>query len=385
MGKPEPEIIKGPMSPLKHSENWVKSSVFFLLQLFFKKGRKDILPIDGTRLEKVLFIRPESTLGDMVISLPVIDRLKELYPQVKISVLGSRSNYALIKDDPRFDKIFLYRKRIWEDIREMGRIRKEKYDCVFDLLCDDSVTCLFLSQLSSPGKPRIGVGKIKFDRYYDFNEYTSLDDSKHIIMNTMKLLKPLGVDTDRLSGFSQPFVYDSSMEKADNFIREIKTKFNPSHVFGLNLSAGAKSRYWAEENYIQLLEKILGKFSKALFVLSTPPSERERCQPFLEKFKDNCVMVPDKLGIVDIIAIIRHLDLLISPDTSLVHIARSYKIPVVALYPGFRKNLVLWHPFGQSTGAILSGNMHNIFDIEVNHVYSVFLGTVKSLFTVEKQ
>jgi len=37
------------------------------------------------------------------------------------------------------------------------------------MICDDSVTALFMSQFLAPGKPRIGVGKNKFRQYYDFN------------------------------------------------------------------------------------------------------------------------------------------------------------------------------------------------------------------------
>jgi len=168
------------MGMLKSIEHGIKHSVFVLLQSLLNKGQKEFKPLDGKKLTKVLFLRPEK-IGDMVISFPVFDALKEQFPQIKISILGSPMNAAITKNDPRFEKIFLYKKNIWKDFKQLLAIRREKYDCVVDMICDDSVTALFLSQYTAPGKPRIGVGKIKYREYYDFNYDHRMGNTGHII------------------------------------------------------------------------------------------------------------------------------------------------------------------------------------------------------------
>ena len=170
-----------------------------------KRKDRDFTPLDGNLLHKVLFLRPEK-IGDMVISLPVFDGLKHRYPHIKISILASPRNDAIIRDDPRFDRIFLYRKNLWRDVREMLRIRREGYDCVVDMICDDSVTALFISQLAAPGKPRIGVGKVKFREYYDFNYNHRMGNTGHIIENTLKLLNAFDIDSNTVQGYAPPFL-----------------------------------------------------------------------------------------------------------------------------------------------------------------------------------
>ncbi len=62
-------------------------------------------------------------------------------------------------------------------------------------------------------------------------------------------------------------------------------------------------------------------------------------------------------------AIISRLDLLVTPDTSLVHIARSFKVPVVGMYPQLQWNLERWRPYGQKGGVVISNDDGHIFDI----------------------
>ena len=92
---------------------------------------------------------------------------------------------------------------------------------------------------------------------------------------------------------------------------------------------------------------------------------------------DRVVNVPEGLSLVDASALLGKMDLLISPDTSLVHIARSFRVPVVGLYSRFMYNFMLWRPYMQEEGAVVSGNEHNIHDITVDQVYDAFVTLVE--------
>jgi len=117
------------MALLKQIEFKIKESFFFIFQLFLKKGKPDIEIPNGHDLQKILILRPDR-IGDTVCSFPLIDSLIESFPQLKISIFASSKNYPLIKNDPRFDKIFIYRRNIFRDIKEVFAIRREKYKCI---------------------------------------------------------------------------------------------------------------------------------------------------------------------------------------------------------------------------------------------------------------
>ncbi len=359
------------MNRLKPLEHRIKAAFFWLFKRWLKRGQANFQPLDGTKLQKVLFLRPEK-IGDMIISFPVFDGLHAKYPHIRISILGSPRNHAIIKSDPRFDRIFLYTKKVFKDIPTIIAMRREKYDCVVDMICDDSVTALFLSQICAPGKPRIGVGKVKYRDYYDFNYDHRMGNTGHIIENTLKLLEAFDIDSSQVSGYAAPYVDSVADERAEKFISGIADGDSLAVMVGYNLSAGSPTRVWAKEKSVELVRRLVDSDPGFRVILFTTPAERERGRKILERFDRNVCLVPDGLNLMEASAVLKRFDILISPDTSMVHIARAFRVDVVGLYSRFMKNFLLWKPYDQEVGAVVSGNDDNIHDITPEAVFDVF-------------
>lgn len=370
------------MGKLKAIEHGFKALFFNTTSMFLKRGQDEFRPLDGNRLRKVLFLRPEK-IGDMVISFPVFDGLKRRFPHIKISIMGSPRNAAIINGDPRFDRIFMYTKNAWHDLKEIEAIRAEDYDCVVDMICDDSVTALYLSQFVAPGKPRIGVGKVKFREYYDFNYDHRLGNTGHIVENTLKLLTAFDIDPDTVSGYAEPHVPEEAGERAEEFLAGVTGGNSASPIVGYNLSAGAPTRIWAEQKSLELLRRILDHHPGSRIILVTVPADRDRARRIRDRLGERVVLVPGGLSLIGASAVISRLSLLISPDTSLVHIARAFRVPVVGLYSRHQKNFLLWKPYDQEVGSVVSANDDNIFDITVDQVFDTFEKVLSRYATAE--
>lgn len=371
------------MGALKNIEHKVKGTVFSIFGPILKKGQREIPAIDANKIARVLFIRPEK-LGDTIISFPVFDGLKKCFPHIEISLLASRRNQAIVKNDPRFKNIFIYSKNIFKDIGQIMKIRREKYDCVIDMVCDDSVTALFLTQICAPGKPRVGVGKVKFKEYYDFNYDPQWGKQGHIIDNTLKLLEAFGIDSRKISGYATPFIDSKSDSVGTEFIQSVYGHDRIHLRIGYNLSAGNETRHWPEGNTIALLNKIISHNIPNRIILLTTPDDHNKGKRLAENLNGSVIPLPRGLNIIEISAIIKHLDLLISPDTSLVHIARSFGVRVIGLYTKHRRNFLHWHPYDQSGGVVISNNDFDIHDITVDQVWMTFLESMKIMETARK-
>ncbi len=350
------------MSKLKSLEHKFKSFFFGVCRGLLKKGRPGLEKLDGHKMQRVLFLRPEK-IGDMVISFPVFDALREKYPHVKMSLLGSPVNFSIIKDDPRFEKIFLYRKNL-SDFGTVRDIRRERYDCVLDMINDDSATTLFLSQLAAPGSPRIGIGKKRFADYYDFNYVHADGIGRHIINNTLKLLVPFGINGDDVNRYAPPYVGPRITKKVEEFLNPCQSRT----LIGFNLSAGKPNRIWSDDKAFETCQKLLATFEEIQLILITAPSDRSRGEQLLGRLGDRASLVPPGMSLTAVSGLIARLALLISPDTSLIHIARSFKVPVVGLYSRAPKNFRRWRPFDQPDGAVVSEDEDNIYDISVDQV-----------------
>jgi len=354
------------MSFLKTLEHRAKDMVFGFCHLFFRKGRRVPVPLDGDRMNKVLFLRPEK-IGDMVISLPVFDALRFRYPHMKISVLASPRNYVLVKNDPRFDKIFLYRKWTLEDFRQLGAIRREKFDCVFDMIDDDSVTTLFYSQLAGSQAVRIGIGKRRHAIFYDCNHVHADGVGGHIVDNTLKLLDPFGIREKDTSGFASPHLTNTAQRRVDEYLREQPRE--SCFLVGLNLSAGKPNRIWPDDRAIELCRHLTAWRRDLRMIVIVMPKDRERGERVAAEAGDNTRIIPDRLNLIEVSALISRLRLLISPDTSLIHIARSFQVPVVGLYSRASKNFQRWRPYRQSDGTVVGSDVDTICDITVEQVF----------------
>lgn len=365
------------LANLKRLEHGVKAVFMTFFRYLLKDGRKNLNPLDGHSMKKVLFLRPESKLGDMIISLPIIDAFKRHFPDTKIAILCSHRNVPIIKNDPRFDQIFLYRKSLWRDLRMLKQIRAERFDAVLDLLCDDSVTSLFFSQFSTESSPRVGVGKRKFERYYDYNRYHTVEQSRHIIINTLHLLDAFEIRGDEEPGHAPVYLSAEAGERAESFVKSLGE--TPGLLVGVNVSAGSASRNWSRDKLVSLLGRIHNWDKSIRFMLISTPAEREQAIELRERInKFVPSVIPDRLSITEVAAIIKRLDLLVTPDTSLVHIARSFLVPVLSYYPGHHKNIRLWRPFGQETGFAMAKSPENVFDITVDQMYNAFCELTES-------
>lgn len=358
------------MEALKPLERKIKSLVFNLLKLLLVHGQKGLVPIDGNNIEKILFIRP-GKLGDMIISLPVFEAIKKYFPHIKISTLATPRGQMIIENDNRFFKKYLFLKSPLKDLKTLREIRKDKYDCVVDMIREDSVTTLIFSQLSALGKPRIGLAKTKFEMYYDYNDPYEPNNSKHMIENSLKILDAFGIDSTKESGYAEMFLTKQELEFAQKNL-QVFTNPNNRKIVGYNLSAGAPNRIWAKEKSIELLNKIKKLDTDFAILLITAPNERDRAVYLQNAVQFKVHIIPENLNFSSVAAFVKYLDILISPDTSLVHIARSFRIPVVGLYGSSKKNYMLWHPYGQEIGSVVSDKDDKIFDISVEQVVNTF-------------
>jgi len=352
---------------LKSAEHGVKRMFFGLSRLYLKKGREGFHTIDPLTIKKVLFIRPEK-LGDMIISLPVFYNLKKLYPHLELYTISSPRNIAVVRDDANITHNFLYIKKPFRDIGMLRNVRRLKIDAVVDMVCDDSVTALILTQYSSRSAWRIGLGKHRHREYYDFNYEYRTEDGAHVIDNTLKLLTAFGIDTDQAEKYVPPTIPESSFQTAGRFVASLNGNI-PGGIIGINISAGRPTRVWPEEKTVELINRLLEAYPACRIVISADPSEHDKAVVLAGKFPERVAPVPSGLGLMDIAAIIGRMKMLVTPDTSLVHIARSMRVPVVGLYTRFQKNFRLWRPYGQQTGAVISHNDYNIYDIEVEDVF----------------
>ncbi len=92
-------------------------------------------------------------------------------------------------------------------------------------------------------------------------------------------------------------------------------------------------RRWSAENFRSLIQNILEKYPELSIVLIGSTSEKEYTQTVMNSMDSNRVInMAGKTSIDDLIALIKHSQLVITNDTGPMHISFACKTPTVCLF-----------------------------------------------------
>ena len=324
---------------------------------------------DYSHMKKVLIIRL-GKIGDIVVTSFVFEIIKTNYPQIDIYLLTSKSNKGVLEFNPRLKKVY-YSKNNVTLFWNLLKLRFFNFDLLLDFNDNQSTTSSIIFRLLHA----------KFKAAYNFKKYENIIDIKitplrknesHIIERTKDFLLQMGIQIDNFK--VKPFFYLNP-----SLHTEIKKeKGENEKIVAINLSAGAKIRYWEKDKWVELIKLILNEYPAfKLLLLSTSKDESLRSE-----IHSNLILtrypVIKNLTIQHFANYIQISDILITPDTSAVHIASALEIPTIAMYPNFDSNFVSWQPYKIPYRSIKS-SVESVKQISVKEVFGAFLSLVKEI------
>ena len=86
-------------------------------------------------------------------------------------------------------------------------------------------------------------------------------------------------------------------------------------------------------------------------------------------------------SILDVAALIEAVDLVISPDTSIVHIACAFSKPLVSIYTANITNINKWHPISESNEVVFSKYNDSLKEINTRKI----INSAFHLLTINSQ
>lgn len=309
--------------------------------LLKKISTKKCIDFDVKNAKSILFLRYDK-IGDMVITTPVFRELKTAYPHISISVLASETNCGVLENNPHIEHIYLNDKKNWfKDLYTLWKLRKKSFDVAVEF--DHSVVphAIFRLKMINPKK----VISVKKDgRYgvdgkelslYDF--YTPRNDSMHFRDIWLHTLEPFGITPG--SNKYEVFPLEKSFSVAESFCNQFGKKLK----IWINLEGSTEERKLDKNNFKKISKLLYERCQNIQIVLFFVPSKYEYYKNFVSDLNLDFVSLcyPTE-HILDLCAIVSKMDIVISPDTSVVHIASIYNIPIISF---FKDDMVHYNHF----------------------------------------
>lgn len=302
-----------------------------------------LLPL-GTA-PRIVVLR-QDRIGDVLVSVPVIRALRERYPAAVIDMVLSPNNLAastLVRH--WVNGIIIYRKSLVGLIGTIRRLRQGRYDVIIDLMDNPSATSTMLV-LRSDARFAVGIDKANRTAY---THVVPLPDRSavHIVERLANLLLPFGIDP---AAVSLELDYPLTAEERDRAGLTIRADGRP--ILGVNISGSDDSRRYPMERWTTVITTFMHRHPTwRVVVLAAPPDAQRQTELAAATGAE---VVPVSSSFHAFAALVSWCSLIVSPDTSIVHLAAAFKIPAVIMYVFDDPTLMPWHPYGSAHRSLYS-------------------------------
>ena len=310
---------------------------------------------------KVLFIRL-NRIGDALVTTPLLRQIKTQLG-CTIFVLADKNNHFVFEHCPSVDKTIIFRKGLEGIHKVKSCIKKNNIDIVVDLH-DDVSTSVSILMNSIDIKQIFGLKK-ENEKLYT-NTVERLDSkTHHVIERTLELAKLFGFNPDYHQAEVEYKIQKKSLDFAESYMSQFNDRFN----LGINITAGSSARFWGVNNYKELLS-LLKNYEVSPIVFTS------------EEYFDKAKQITEEKNIYppskdfDIFAAgISKLNMLFTPDTSIIHICSEYKIPIFGLYVKYKTDDMIWSPYNSEYEAVITEEptLNNVTFNEVKENFIPFL------------
>ena len=274
-------------------------------------------------IKKILILRHDR-IGDLLISQPIFKYIKTKYPEMQIDVMLSNYNQSAINCvKPYINNYYIYDKSFSKSFSLINVLKKNRYDLILDLMDKKSSTSALLIKYI---KPKFSAGLEKSDsEIYNFT-ISRKDDSKYqIVERTAELLNLFGIDTNDLD--LRP---DYKIDNSYNIypINELVQK--DKKFIAVNLSGSNQSKFWGQENNIQFIKLFKEKYpelSVVIFYTKDMTYYADHISKATNSLKCELLNNFDEY-----VFALGKAEIIITPDSSAVHIASVFNIKCIILY-----------------------------------------------------
>lgn len=354
--------------------NYLMKDVRYYIRLLVAKllwDKKERDHIKTSSIKTVLLLRNEGKIGDLVTDTILIKALSKA--GYIVDVLVTESNSVVLKHNPYVRNTFtstnidstLFMRNFHHNVpaKTIEKIKRSKHD----LVIDPSLFNIPIHRLSLfkklDVKYVVGFNKPRWIKSY--TESISFNYNDNHIKTTSKLVMDfLNIKSIDNKNYDLHYPDEINVD-VKKYINQLNSSLIKKKIV-INTLAGNKDRCLSVHQLDKIIRSLKSIYNDVDIIFIDP----EKCID-IENI-ENVYRNPFK-SLYHTMSLIAHCDLVISPDTSIVHIAAAYRKKMVSIYQDIKSNNTLWGPGYNGAIQILAekGRLYEIDDINERIIESV--------------
>lgn len=301
------------------------------------KHDSDDIPVP----RRVLVIQT-AFLGDLILTLPLMQATKEAFPQAKIWALVTPETREMLFGQPALEGCLVYDKRnrdkgFSELLKMAARVRAGRFDLA--LIPHRSLRSALVAFLA--GIPR-RIGFWTSTGFFLLTRRVPRRREAHEVERNLDLLRALDFSVPS----RPPRVYPQQKDRglASEFLAR---RGNPPGRTLVGIAPGSvwPTKRWLPEGFARVIRELRDQ-REAQAILFGGPADRELCRQIAQQAGGDVTIAAGELSLLPAAALMERCRLVLSNDSAAAHLAAAVGRPVVAIFgptvPGFG-----FTPFGE--------------------------------------
>ncbi|WP_277972659.1 glycosyltransferase family 9 protein [Pantoea agglomerans] len=316
-----------------------------IAKLLWDKRKK--VSFEPDSVKTILLVRNEGKVGDIIVSMPLIRSLHQA--GYAVDLLVTEDCYDVIKYSPFIRHIYKsgncsynhYLKSFYHTVSKatMKKLNRNKYDLIIDPCLSE--TPVHRMKLFRDINARFVIG---LNKKSDISHYTVSvpykNEKQHVTELLSLISKSIGVKATGNFTYSLHFP-DVVLDEVRRFLSPWESK----KKIIINAFAGTPERNFSQQQLLEMINMINNNSREVKII--TLDHRNEIAVPLPENVVKNPFYT-----LHHVMALIKESDMVITPDTSIVHISAAWKKPLIAVYKNAPNNN-MWAPGYENASHII--------------------------------
>jgi heptosyltransferase-2 len=280
---------------------------------------------------KRILIVKLAAIGDVLRTTPLLSGLKRAYPQSHITWVVDKEGLPLLRNNPFIDRLLTF------DFPSLVPLDLETFDLLIGLEKEPRGAAV-ASKVKAREKKGFGLGPegnvYPLNRASEYAFFLGLSDELkfHHNQKTYPELIFEAAELDYQKDEYLLFLGPEDIAFAERFAKRAGLR-KGGPIVGLNTGAGDvfANKAWTLEGYLRLI-RALKRWPKSRILLLGGPKERERNREILAKTKGAVIDAGCENTLGQFSALVNLCDLVVTGDTTALHLAIGLKKKVVAFF-----------------------------------------------------
>ncbi|MBI4355719.1 MAG: glycosyltransferase family 9 protein [Candidatus Omnitrophica bacterium] len=254
-----------------------------------------------------------SNVGDTVLSLPVLARLRAAYPSAAIDVVVGPRAQAVVLSDPRLRQVIVYdRNRGWAQRWQwLQRLRREHYDLVVDLRSTLWPRLLGARQTTSLWRQPPRAMLHRRDRH-------------------LWKLSTVGLPSVALSPTSELFpIPGAASQTVDAWLQT--WQLNGRRLVAIAAGARSHIKRWRADGFAAVADRLSSE-QRAAIVFTGEADERSVIDKITAQMQTRPFSVVGQTTLPELAALLGRCAVLVTNDSATLHLAGLVGTPTIAIF-----------------------------------------------------